>query len=146
MRHDDHGRNPHLAADVAIYAGIALGIVAAQRLARAHALAGESKLGGQQSAQLRRVRSAAGSAEHVVLAIAAQGDCRSARACDVLRAVRQQLQRSIEVALRHLGQRMASVFSREAHTRSRIARCKARFGFGARGSKGRGDAGLHCPV
>ena len=70
-------------------AGIALCVVAPQRLPRAHALPGKPELSRKQRAQLWRILAGAGAAQHVVLAIAAQGDRRSAGARNVLGAVRQ---------------------------------------------------------
>ena len=77
-------------------------------LPRTHALAGKSELGGKQRAQLRRVRSRTGAAQHVILAVAAQRNRRPVRARNVLRAVGQQLQRSVQIPLRHFGQRISA--------------------------------------
>jgi hypothetical protein len=51
--HHYHGRNSHLAAHVAIYPDIALGVVAAQRLPRPHAFPGKSEFRRKQRAQFR---------------------------------------------------------------------------------------------
>jgi hypothetical protein len=53
--HDHHGGYSQFATALTVHPGIALSIVATQRLPGAHTLAGKTGLGGKQSAQLRRV-------------------------------------------------------------------------------------------
>jgi hypothetical protein len=125
-RHHQNGSDSQLPADFAIDAGVALGIVAAQELARAHTLTGQSKLCGEQRAQFRRIRAGAGATEHVIAAITAKCDCCATRARDVLRAVGKQLQGSVEIALRHFGEGVSAVRSGNSYRRlgSRESGCQ----------------------
>ncbi len=112
-RHHHHRRDAQLPADFMIHPRVPLGVVAAQRPPRAHALARQSKLGGQQRPQFGRVRARAGAALHVISSAAAQRDGGSVRPRNILRAVRQQLQGGVQVALGHGRQGTSSVLRGE---------------------------------
>ena len=127
-----------MTAHFAIDARIALRIVASQQLPGPYAFPGQPKLAGKQSSQLRRVRSRTGAAQHVVSSIPAQGDGRPARSRDELRPVCQQLQRCIEITLRHLGQGSSGVFAGEGGTPAQWLVCPHR-------GKRRRNAGLWIP-
>ena len=128
-RHHHYRCDSHPAADVAVHAHIALGIVTAQNLAPAHALAGKPKLRRKQRAQLRSVDPRTGAAQHVALSDAAQRNRRPGRAGDVLSAVGEQLQSGVEIAVCHLRQGMTTIL----------------WGAGVGGRQSGGKAGLRSP-
>ena len=119
---DGHHNNrsyAQFAADVAVHPGIACGVVATQGLSCAHAFAGESILGGEQSAQLRRVGAGAGAAHHIILFATPQSNGAATRPGYVLGALDQQLQGGIEIALGHFGQGTAGILAGKARKRLR---------------------------
>ena len=128
--HDGDRGNPELSTSFAVHARIEIHIVAAQKLAGAYALRRKPEFGGKQGAQLRRIRSSAGAAEHVIFSATPKGDRRSARPGNVLGAVGEQLQRRIQIALCHMAERM-TFFRRHANS-----------GLCARDSKRGGNTGL----
>src|SRR5579863_5947396 len=114
-RHHYDGRNAQLPAHIAIHAGIPLGIVAAQRFASPDALSRQSKLCGKKRTQFRSVRSGARPAEHVASPAAPQRNRCPAGASDELGPVREQLQCSVQIPLRHIGEGSSPVFARKTY-------------------------------
>ena len=100
------------AATLAVDAGIGLCVIAAQDLPGAYAFASQTRLHLYFRPQRRSRRTRASAANH--FALFEQRDRRSRCPGNVLRALRQQLQRSFKVALRHLSQRFATVIRRQA--------------------------------
>jgi predicted TIM-barrel enzyme len=94
--------------------GIAFGIVATQKLAGAHAFAGQSIFHGQQRAQFRGIGAGAGAALHVVAFAAAQGYGGATGTGNVSGALREQLQGGVEIGVSHFGEGASGILRREA--------------------------------
>jgi hypothetical protein len=113
QRHDYYRADTQSFTTLAVDARVGGGVIAAQGLPGADAFAGEARIHLELRADLGRRRSCAGPANHFL--VVAQRDGCAGGAGDVLSTLSEELQGSRQITLRHLSQRLATVFGRKAY-------------------------------